>query len=182
VQVAVSVRAGEVSVLFEEYVVARGPALLRLAYVLTTDSHAAEDLVQSALADAYRHWRRVERADHPDAYVRRVLVNTHLSRQRRRSVHELTGSVRDIATDPVGAGVPDPADAVVDRDAARRTLDALPPRARTVLVLRYYADLDDDAIADLLGLATSSVRSTASRALATLREHVRPPYAAEETR
>ncbi len=168
--------------LFEEYVGARGPALLRLAYVLTTDTHAAEDLVQSALADAYRHWRRVERADHPDAYVRRVLVNTHLSRLRRRSAHELPGSGRDIATDLTTTTEPDPADAVVDRDAARRTLDTLPPRARAVLVLRYYADLDDDAIADLLGIATSSVRSTASRALATLREHIRPPYAAEETR
>ncbi len=69
---------------FEEYVAARGPALLRFAYVLTTDTHAAEDLVQTALADAYRHWRRVQRTDQPDAYVRRIIVNRHLSGRRRR--------------------------------------------------------------------------------------------------
>ena len=64
----------------------------------------------------------------------------------------------------------DPADAVVDRDATRAVLDGLAPRARTILVLRYYADLDDHAIAEALGVKESTVRATASRAIATLRE------------
>ena len=68
----------------------------------------------------------------------------------------------------------DPADAVVERDATRAVLDGLAPRARAVLVLRYYADLDDRAIADALGISESTVRATASRALATLRATYAP--------
>lgn len=164
---------------FEEYVAARGQALLRFAYVLTTDEHTAEDLVQAALTDAYRHWRKVSRAEHPDAYVRRIVVNTHLGWRRRHWTGERP------ADDGLDGLVADHADAIVSRDASRRVLDGLPPRARAVLVLRYYADLDDAAIAELLGLAPSSVRATASRALATLRQkHAQPPRAtaAEETR
>jgi RNA polymerase sigma-70 factor (sigma-E family) len=164
---------------FDDYVAARGQSLLRFAYVLTGDEHSAEDLAQSALANAYRHWRRVSRAEHPDAYVRRIVVNTHLGFRRRKSSGERpTG-------DNLDGTVADHADAIVNRDASRRILDTLPPRARTVLVLRYYADLDDAAIADLLGLTPSTIRATASRALAALRQqHVQPPHAArsEETR
>lgn len=165
---------------FEEYVAARGQALVRFAYVLTTDEHLAEDLVQSALADAYRHWRKVLSAEHPDAYVRRIVVNTHLGWRRRRWSRERpTGADLDS-----GNRVADHAEAVAARDESRRVLDGLPPRARAILVLRYYADLDDAAIADLLGVSASNVRATASRALATLRQqHSRPAraVAAEET-
>jgi RNA polymerase sigma-70 factor (sigma-E family) len=155
---------------FDDYVVARGPALLRFAYVLTTDAHAAEDLVQSALADAYRHWSRVQRADHPDAYVRRIIVNRHLSGRRRRWWGERPTDPLDGALGGSAGGVAaDLAEAVVDRDETRAVLDGLAPRARTVLVLRYYVDLDDHAIAETLGITESTVRATASRALATLR-------------
>lgn len=150
---------------FAEYVEARGQALVRLAYVLTGDPHTAEDLAQTALADAYRHWWRVRRADHPDAYVRKALLNAHLGRLRRRSSTELPAGVLEPST----AVLPDPVDALADRDAMWQILATLPPRARAVLVLRYYADLDDSAIADALGIAVGSVRSTASRALGTLR-------------
>lgn len=158
---------------FEEYVAARGQALLRFAFVLTSDEHLAEDLVQSALADAYRHWSRVVRADHPDAYVRRIVVNTHLGWRRRRSSVE-----QPIRTDDVGSAAPDHADEIASRDELRRVLNRLPPRARTILVLRYYIDLDDAAIADLMGLSASSVRATASRALATLRQQQAPRFRA----
>jgi RNA polymerase sigma-70 factor (sigma-E family) len=165
-------------VLFEEFVAARGPALLRFAYVLTLDAHAAEDLVQTALTDAYRHWRRVSAAENADAYVQRIVVNAHLGWRRRRSSGERpTGEDLDSV-------VIDHADAVVDREVSRRLLDGLPPRARTILVLRYYADLDDAAIADLLGLSVSTVRSTASRALGSLRrvQASQRPGATEEVR
>lgn len=154
---------------FEEYVAARGQALLRFAYVLTGDSHQAQDLVQTALMDAYRHWRRVARAEHPDAYVRRMVVNAHLTWRRRRSIGERAAA-------DVGAtrSAPDHADAVVERDAVWQALNRLPPRGRAVLALRYYADYDDAAIADLLGIAVGSVRSVASRSLATLREDINP--------
>jgi RNA polymerase sigma-70 factor (sigma-E family) len=149
---------------FEEYVAVRGPALLRFAFLLSRDAHTAEDLVQSALADAYRHWRKVERADHPDAYVKRIVLNRYLGWRRR-----LWSGETPTAAPPDARTFPDPADEVVARDAMRRMLDGLPPRTRAVLVLRYYEDLDDHAIADLLGIAPSTVRSTAARALSALR-------------
>jgi RNA polymerase sigma-70 factor (sigma-E family) len=151
-------------VTFEEYVAQRGQSLLRFAYVLTGDSHLAEDLTQTALADAYRHWRKVERAGNRDAYVRRILVNAHLSWRRRRSSTERPAEA--IAQTAIAA---DPAFAVTARDQTRWLLNGLAPKARTVLVLRYYADLDDTAIAELMGIRPSTVRATASRALAALR-------------
>lgn len=150
---------------FEEYVAQRGLSLLRFAYVLAGDSHLAEDLTQTALAAAYRHWRNVEHAGNPDAYVRRILVNAHLSWRRRRSSTERpTEAVTQTAI------AADPAFAVAARDQTRWLLNGLAPKARTVLVLRYYADLDDTAIAELMGIRPSTVRATASRALAALRK------------
>ena len=151
---------------FETYVAARGPALLRFAYVLTRDADAAQDLTQAALADVLAKWRRVAAADHPDAYVRRAMLNRHLSWRRRLSSREV--SVPDVPLERV-EGVDH---GVAARDEARRFLAGLPPRARAVLVLRYYADLDDAAIATTLGIAESNVRATASRALATLRSRL----------
>ena len=159
---------------FEEYVAARGVALRRFAYVLTADPHAAEDLVQSGLADAYRHWRKVQRADHPDAYVRRMMLNRHLSWRRRLASREV-----------VSAELPEPpprsdsADALASADEAWRLLALLPAKARTVLALRYFEDLDDAAIAQALGVAESTVRSTASRALKSLRSQMQEPLSPE---
>lgn len=150
---------------FEEYVTEQGQSLLRLAHVLTRDAHRAEDLTQTVLADAYRHWRKVAAAKHPDAYVRRMLVNAHLDWHRRRSSTERPADLA--AWEPPGGA--DPAEAIASRDQLRQLLEALAPRARTALVLRYYADLDDSAIADAMGVSVSAVRATISRALATLR-------------
>jgi len=151
---------------FEDYVTEQGSSLLRLACVLTSDTHLAQDLTQTVLADAYRHWRKVTTARHPDAYVRRMLVNAHLNWHRRRSSTErpsdLTGHEPRIEADL--------ADAVTSRDQFRQLLANLAPRARTVLVLRFYADLDDAAIAEAMGVSVSAVRATAARALATLRQ------------
>lgn len=153
---------------FEEYVAARGQALVRFAFVLTGDAHRAEDLTQAALADACRRWRRVSRMDYPDAYVRRMIVNANGSWWRRLSSRETP-----VESVPDGPGrVSDPADDVAARDQGRWLLESLAPRARTVLVLRYYADLDDAAIADVMGISVSGVRATASRALASLRERL----------
>jgi RNA polymerase sigma-70 factor (sigma-E family) len=152
-------------VTFEEFVADHGQSLLRLAFVLTGDRHLAEDLTQTALADAYRHWRKVAVARHPDAYVRRILINAHLSWRRRRWTTERAAEPDQAA----GALLVDPSDAIVAREHAKAMLSGLAPRARTVLVLRYYADLDDAAIAEAMRVSVSSVRATASRALANLR-------------
>lgn len=119
--------------------------------------------------------------DSPEAYVWRIVLHTHLATQRRRSAGERPGT--DVDGHPVGGNmVADHADAIVERESARRALNDLPPRARAVLVLRYYADLDDVAIGDLLGLAPSSVRAVASRALAQLRQQVAPRSAGSRDR
>lgn len=149
---------------FEEFVGERTQPLLRLAFLLTGDRHLAEDLTQTTLLGVHRSWRRVTAAGDPEAYVRRMLVNAVVDRGRRRSASEVvTDDVAQTAT------APDVADAVVAHDEVRRALAMLAPRARAVLVLRYYADLDDAGIADLLGIGESTVRATASRALAALR-------------
>jgi RNA polymerase sigma factor (sigma-70 family) len=165
-------------VTFEELVAVRGTAWLRLAYLLTGDRHLAEDLLQTALVQVYRTWRVVERVEQPDAYVRRVLVNTLIDWRRRRSWWERPTASGTLPADLAGAraplggplrDVPDGSEELAARDVLWQLLRRLTPKARAVLVLRFYEDLDDPTIGTLLGLATSSVRSTASRALAQLR-------------
>jgi RNA polymerase sigma-70 factor (sigma-E family) len=154
-------------VTFEEYVLARGPALVRLARLLVGDDHRADDLVQDVLARAYPRWGRIARADHPDLYVRRMLVNARNSWWRRALHREVpVPAVRDL---PSGA---DHGGASADRDALWRLVSALPERQRAVLALRFYEDLDDTAIAGILGCSPVTVRTHAMRGLATLREQV----------
>ena len=159
---------------FEEFAYARCPALLRLAYLLTADRHLAEDLVQSAFVDLFRSWSKVAGSDRPEAYARRVLVNTWLGHRRRASSSERPFGPDDVASvsavGPMGAVTADFAGGVVDRDALWHLLATLPPRARAVLVLRYYEDADDATISAVLGIGESAVRSTAARALLRLRQ------------
>jgi RNA polymerase sigma-70 factor (sigma-E family) len=169
---------------FDAYVAARGQELLRFAFVLTRHHQTAEDVVQSALADAFRHWKRVSKADQPEAYIRRMIVTTYLGTRRRRSSTEVPIGVLpelpDVANGPAHA--PDPADIVADEDAFGAAIAGLSPRARAVLVLRYYADLDDASIAGILGIRRNSVSATASRALSELRSAVAAPKAASTSR
>jgi RNA polymerase sigma-70 factor (sigma-E family) len=153
---------------FEAFMASRGAALLRFGYLLTGDRHLAEDLIQEALARAHRRWTRILRTEAPDAYVRRMVLNQFLSWQRKRSFGE-----RTVATppEPAGAVAADPADALAARDEIWTALAGLPPKQRAVLVLRYYEDLDDTAIADAIGCAPATVRVHAARALNRLREH-----------
>lgn len=162
---------------FEDYVAARGPALLRFAFVLAADHHRAEDLTQAALADAYRHWDKVQRAEHPDAYVRRMLLNRHLGWRRLRSSSELTR-----AAPPEPPPAVDHAETVAASDEAWQALALLPARARAILALRYLDDMGDDQIATALGITVSTVRSTASRALRTLRTTMTEHAGTGETR
>lgn len=149
---------------FEEYASARGQDLVRLGFTVSGDYQRAEDLAQIALMQAFRTWRRVRRADDPHNYVRRILVNSYLSMTRRRSFSEAPAAELD--TDRT---VPDPATGIVNSDDLWRALATLSARERVVLVLRYYQDMDDRTIADVLGIKPSTVRATASRALASLR-------------
>ncbi|MEU8243956.1 SigE family RNA polymerase sigma factor [Actinoplanes missouriensis] len=149
---------------FEEYAYARVPALLRLARLLTGDDHHAEDLVQEALAKAYARWGRIARLEQPDLYVRRILLNAHHSWWRRRSSHEI--AVVAVAERP---SVDSATHEVAERDALWRLVRKLPTKQRTVIVLRYYEDLDDAAIATIMDCSAGTVRTHAKRALDTLR-------------
>lgn len=151
---------------FEEFTESVQASLFRLAFVLTHDREAAEDLTQTTLANLYKNWSRASQADDPMAYARRSMVNAHLSWRRRRWTREYPV---DVVPEPTTAS-PDIASGVVARAALREGLSGLSPRARTVLVLRYYLDLDDGQIAGDMGISQNTVRSTASRALASLRQ------------
>lgn len=156
---------------FDAYVVARGGALLRLAWLLSHDEHLAQDVVQDALAKASARWHRIERTGSPDAYVRKMVVNELLSWRRRR--HEVpTDRLADTVQPGTYGG--DPAGPLGDRDQVLGLLSTLPRQQRAVLVLRYYEDLDDAQIAAIVGCAPVTVRAHASKAIARLRATVSP--------
>ncbi len=147
---------------FEEYVAARWERLVRSAVLLGADPHAAEDLVQTALSRCYFAWARVSRAQDPDAYVHRVLINALADSRRRRWWGEAPTEVLP------DTGLSDGTDDWARGDALRAALLRLPLPQRQVLVLRYYADLTEAQVASALGTAVGTVKSRAARALAIL--------------
>ncbi|MCU7728079.1 SigE family RNA polymerase sigma factor [Actinoplanes sp. KI2] len=169
------------SVTFEEFAMARLQSLLRYAVVLTGDRDLAQDVVQEVLARAHSRWRRISGSDSPEAYVRRMVLNEYLSWRRSwqfRHVHAVGERLVDL--DDARGGVVDHAEGVVEADALWARLSTLGRKQRAVLVLRYYEQLDDEQIADLIGCAPATVRSHASRALRTLRLSERERINAEE--
>ncbi|MBN0048266.1 SigE family RNA polymerase sigma factor [Streptomyces actuosus] len=151
---------------FQEFVRARWSHLVRTAYLLTGDAHHAEDLTQTALAKAYRSWRRVARADNPEAYVRRMLVSCNSDRFRKRRVQEsLT------AAPPDRAGSEEATSWAAERSALMTALAGLPPRQRAVVVMRYWEDLSEAEVAGVLGCSPGTVKSQASKGLAKLRTY-----------
>lgn len=148
---------------FREYVTARRRSLLRTAYLLTGNVADAEDLVQSALAKTYSAWDRIEDMGALDGYVRRAIVNTHISWWRGRRMEELpTDEIPDQAV----------ADHAADSDlqhTMRQAVDRLPERMRAAVLLRYYEDMTEAEVADVLGVSLGTVKSTVARAVAKLR-------------
>jgi RNA polymerase sigma-70 factor (sigma-E family) len=146
---------------FEEFVAGASPRLLRTAFLLTRDAGHAEDLLQTVLAKAWRSWRRVN--GDPEPYVRRIMVNTHATWWRRRwRGEEPAGEL------PESIGEPEQ-HAADERDWLWQALGRLPGRQRAVLVLRFYEDLTEAQVAELLGCSVGTVKSQASKALAKLR-------------
>jgi len=148
---------------FQQFVAGRGDRLFRVALALTGGHHAAEDLLQEALARTYVRWRQVR--GEPETYVRRVMYNTRASAWRRMRGREV---LYDAV--PERAQVGDATGAVDSRLMVRRALLRLGPRQRAVLVARFFEDLSDVETAALLGCSASTVRSQTHRALARLRE------------
>ncbi|WP_432020806.1 SigE family RNA polymerase sigma factor [Streptomyces sp. 1222.5] len=153
---------------FQSFVVGRWPRLVRTAFLLTGQQHAAEDLVQSTLEQVYVHWRKVGSADDPEAYVRRVMINAHARRHRRRLKEFLapkddSGMVREVA---------DTGDRIAqadDRSALLEALAQLPARQREAVVLRYWEDLTETQTAEAMGCSVGTVKSNAAKGIAKLR-------------
>lgn len=161
---------------FRDWVAARSGALLRTATLLTGDRSSAEDLLQTALAKTYLSWGRLRRREAVDAYCRRVMVTTYAAWWRRRWRGEVP--TEQLPEHPA----PDPYAAVADGATLRAALDRLPRRMRAVVVLRYWEDLPEAEVADLLGCSVGTVKSQASRALAKLREDADVAALREEAR
>lgn len=153
---------------FQSFMTGRWPRLMRTAFLLTGEQHAAEDLVQSTLEQVFVAWRKVGSADDPEAYVRRVMINAHARRHRRRLKEFLapkddSGLVREIADSGDRIAQAD------DRSALLKALVQLPPRQREAVVLRYWEDLTETQAAEAMGCSVGTVKSNAAKGIAKLR-------------
>jgi RNA polymerase sigma-70 factor (sigma-E family) len=155
---------------FTEYFAARSGAMRGTAFLLCGDWHRAEDLVQVAFTKLYLHWNRVMRHESLDPYVRQMLVRTYIDdgRKARWRREQPQAAVHDPIARP---------DAAEDRVMLVRALAGVPPRQRAVLVLRYWEDLTVEETAAALRCSPGTVKSQASRGLATLRTLISHPVA-----
>ena len=154
---------------FHSFVLSHRPRLVRTATLLTAgDGYLAEDLVQSALTKLYVAWPSFRRADNPEGYLRRTLVNALTDERRRwwrrheRSMAEPPERVRD-----------EPGGDEID-EGLRSALRDLPPKMRAAVVFRYFYDLDVADTADALGCSVGTVKSQTARALDRLRTVLAP--------
>ncbi|MGZ4521603.1 MAG: SigE family RNA polymerase sigma factor [Mycobacteriaceae bacterium] len=149
---------------FQDLIAARGPALLRTAYLLTGDQQLSEDLVQTSLEKALRHWSRIKVPEAAEGYVRRIMYRENVSFWRQRRAREIP-----TAEPPEQCGPACPGDAVEDRLVMRGALMRLGARQRTVLVLRFYEDLTEAQVARAMGVTVGTVKSQTAKALDQLR-------------
>ena len=149
---------------FVEFVTVSSPRLLRAAWLMTGSAATAEDLVQTTMERVSVRWGRIDRGQ-ALAYARRVLLNVHIDTQRKRSREHLMSEPPERGHLDAGA------DSAAYLVAALRRLG---PREREVVVMRHYADMSEADVADALGVSVGTVKSTASRGLARLRETLVP--------
>jgi len=146
---------------FAQFAEVMSPRLRRMAFLLCGDWHTAEDLAQTALAKVFVSWRRIRRQEAVHAYTTRTLVNAYLADKRLKRTGELlTGWLPER---PVQAPAPETRMVLLD------ALATLPPRSRAVVVLRYWADLSVEQVADVLGCSTGNVKGLSARGLGRLR-------------
>jgi RNA polymerase sigma-70 factor (sigma-E family) len=146
---------------FTEFAAGAAPRLRRTAFLLCGDWHMAEDLTQTTLARMFVSWRRISRQDAVYGYASRTLVNAYLAdRRRRRGREVLTGWLPETAVEPRGCEM---------RMVVLDALATLPPKMRVVVVMRYWADLSVEQVADLLGCSAGNVKSQSARGLGKLR-------------
>lgn len=149
---------------FSEFVLRTWPHLDRVALALTGSRHDADDLLQNTYTKAYKVWSKVVSMEHPEAYVRRILVNESTSLWRRawRRAERSTARLPETPTTAQE-------DAYAARDIVWQAIQRLPAKQRAVLVLRYYEDLDVRETAEVLDISSGTVKSQCSVALGKLR-------------
>ena len=161
---------------FAAFFAASWPRLFRTTYAVAGDRQRTEDALQTAFAQAWASWPRVAAADDRIAYVRRMAINAALSRHRRPSSRrETVVAVLPETAQPSGE------DAFLHGDETWRAVQTLPPRQRAVVVLRYYEELSEQEIAEVLGCRPGTVKSQASAALGSLRERLGEPATEERS-
>jgi RNA polymerase sigma-70 factor (sigma-E family) len=146
---------------FEEFVAERADALLRYGYLLSGNPHDAADLTQEALVRLHQAWPRVRRKQAPESYTKMIMVRLHISTWRLRRRERPDWALHETARFDTPPSDSD--------EGLWEALATLPRKQRAVLVLRYYEDLSDTDIADVLGISRGTVRSHASLGLAKLR-------------
>ncbi|MFF6815151.1 SigE family RNA polymerase sigma factor [Streptomyces sp. NPDC012403] len=154
---------------FHDFVVGSWPRLMRTAFLLTGEQHAAEDLVQSTLEQVYVAWHRVALADAPEAYVRRVMINAHARRYRRKLREFLLPRSGDAGLTHEVADTGDRIAQADDRHTLLKALAQLPTRQREAVVLRYWEDLTETQTAEAMGCSVGTVKSNAAKGIAKLR-------------
>jgi RNA polymerase sigma-70 factor (sigma-E family) len=159
---------------FDRFVTEAAEPLLRSAYLITWDFAEAEDLVQECLFKVARRWPRVNKMERPVAYARTVLIHLALDEGKRRSRRR--SELGPEATGLLEAHHDDAAVSILGRFETSTDLlgvvRELPPRQRAALVLRYFDDLSEAEVADVMGCSVGTVKSTTSRALGRLRREV----------
>ena len=138
---------------------------VRLAYLLLSDHEQAEDVVSEAFAKVYVQWRK-GRIDDVGAYLRRAVANQAKSKLRRRYLERREAGRR--TGDERGVRRVD--DQAADHDEVWQALNRLPERQRAAVVLRYYEDLPEAEVADILGVSVGTVKSQVSRGLDRLQK------------
>ena len=156
---------------FTEFAASRAPWLRRVAYLLSGDWHAADDLTQTAITNLYLHWPRIRRMDNPDGYARTTLVNAFLAERRSPWRRVLLRFEKEPSAPTADL------DAILDLRAA---LAALPPRQRATVVLRYYGDLGVEQTAEALGCTPGTVKSQTARGLGALRRALESRHQQDE--
>lgn len=153
---------------FAEFVRANTAALLKTGYLLSRDGGEAEELVQDTLVWLYPRWQQVQAAEHQVAYVRKAVVNRFLAGRRRMSSTEIRfdPTLERFTDQPAQR---DETAEVDERMAMWRELGELSERQRAAIVLRFFHDLPDDEVAQVLECRVGTVRSLISRSLAALR-------------
>lgn len=157
---------------FDHFVEEAGGPLMRTVYLIVRDAAMAEDIVQETMLRVARRWPRVRRMRHRTAYARRIAVNLALDERRLQGRERPTSEL--LEPEPTEANHDDRVEQRLDLMTA---LSALSPRARAVIVLRYYGDLSEAQVAETLGCSVGTVKTTAWRALETLRKQGADTYA-----